>query len=39
MQGDPLGLNEPITALDADLKAFDQSIASVEIATPGMVIL
>jgi hypothetical protein len=30
MQGDPLGLNEPITALDADLKAFDQSIAGVD---------
>ncbi len=38
MQGDPIGLNEPITALDADLKAFDQSIASVEIEIPEQVI-
>lgn len=38
MQGDPLGLNEPITALDADLKAFDQSIASVDIEIPQQVI-
>lgn len=33
MQGDPIGLNEPITALDADLAEFSQQIASFKIET------
>lgn len=36
MQGDPLGLNDPITGLDKDLEGFANSIESVKFELPGI---